>query len=214
MKWRWKAIAAAVAACSLLTLSGTAAADHDPYLMQHSSTGPAGGNGPVDPIDHYASRDGTRLWFRTTEPLVAEDSDTLLDLYERSAAGISLMSTGPTDDGTATAWSFLGHASADGTHVYFESLDRLTPDATEGSSNLYERVGAAINLIPGNHSFAGVAHDGSRVIVTSTAQLTPDDLDAAEDIYEWSGGTMTLVSTGPQAGGREHVPRHTHLHIR
>ena len=86
MKWRWKAVAAAVAACSLFTLSGTAAADHDPYLMQHSSTGPAGGNGPVDPIDHYASRDGTRLWFRTTEPLVAEDSDTLLDLYERSAA--------------------------------------------------------------------------------------------------------------------------------
>ena len=95
--------------------------------------------------------------------------------------------------------------------MYFESLDRLTPDATEGSSNLYERVGAAINLIPGNHAFAGVAHDGSRVIVTSTAQLTPDDLDAAEDIYEWSGGTMTLVSTGPQAGAANTFPA-THIY--
>ena len=130
----------------------------------------------------------------------------MLDLYERTAGGTSLLSTGPTDDGTATAWSFLGDASADGTHVYFESLDRLTPDATEGSSNLYERVGATTTLIPGNHPFAAVAHDGSRVIVTSTAQLTPDDLDAAEDIYEWSAGTMTLVSTGPQAGAANTFP--------
>ena len=185
MRWGRKALVATVAVCSFVTLFDQASADHDPYLMQHSSVGPAGGNGAFDPIDFYASRDGTRVWIRTKKPLVAEDTDTLLDLYERTAGGTSLLSTGPTDDGTATAWSFLGDASADGTHVYFESLDRLTPDATEGSSNLYERVGATTTLIPGNHQFAAVAHDGSRVIVTSTAQLTPDDLDAAEDIYEW-----------------------------
>ena len=190
-----------MALCLAMSVAGVVAANHEPFLLKHSSIGPAGGNGPNPVIDFYASQDGTRVWFRTAESLVPEDTDTLTDLYERHLGSTQLLSTGPSDDGTATAWSFTGDASRDGTHVYFVSLDKLTPDATEGVSNLYDRAGSSISLIP-EGDFVGASHDGGRVFVLSSSPLTPADTDlGGTDIFEWSSGSFTLISTGPASSG-------------
>jgi hypothetical protein len=196
-------VAIGVALCSSLSLVGAAPANHEPFLLQHSSIGPSGGNGPNAVVDFYAPEDGSRVWFRTAESLVPEDTDTLTDLYERRSGNTQLLSTGPSDDGTATAQSFLGHASPDGTHVYFTSLDKLTPDATEGASNLYDRAGPAITLIPTSWGgeFAGASDDGGRVFVVSSPPLTAEDTDAGRDIFEWSAGSFKLISTGPASTG-------------
>ena len=48
------------------------------------STGPAGGNGPVDTTFVRVSADGTRAFLVLSESLVSADTDTRADVYERS----------------------------------------------------------------------------------------------------------------------------------
>src|SRR4051812_6369122 len=52
--------------------------------------------GPDEPagqaLFRAASPDGTRVFFSTTEPLVAGDTDTASDVYERSAGNTTLLS--------------------------------------------------------------------------------------------------------------------------
>ena len=59
------------------------------------STGPAGGNGPQAAFFDAASDDGTKVFFDTQESLVASDTDTAYDVYQRSGGTTTLISTGP-----------------------------------------------------------------------------------------------------------------------
>ena len=65
-----------------------------------------------------------------------EDTDVLSDVYQRSGSATTLISAG-TSDGLHGA-SFAG-ASADGTHVFFTTDDKLVGADTDSSDDLYER---------------------------------------------------------------------------
>ena len=56
------------------------------------STGPAGGNGAAAALFGGASDDGTRVFFATNESLVAADTDSSQDVYERAAGVTTLLS--------------------------------------------------------------------------------------------------------------------------
>ena len=58
------------------------------------STGPQGGDGTAEALFGQASDDGSRVFFLTTESLVAEDTDSSGDIYERSGSSTTLISTG------------------------------------------------------------------------------------------------------------------------
>src|SRR3954453_18547496 len=71
------------------------AAFADDRVTERVSTGPLGGNAPVDTCDSATtarhtcrgvllSADGTTAVFTTEEQLTADDGDTLPDIYERS----------------------------------------------------------------------------------------------------------------------------------
>ncbi len=81
-----------------------------------------------------ASSDGTRVFFNTSEQLVAADTDGAFDVYERSGGATTLVSVGePTGNG-AFAAIFRG-ASGDGTRVFFETAEQLVAadtDAVDG----------------------------------------------------------------------------------
>ena len=59
------------------------------------STGSTGGNGASDAFFDGASDDGSRVFFDTDESLVAGDTDTAIDIYQRSGGTTTLVSTGP-----------------------------------------------------------------------------------------------------------------------
>ena len=75
-------------------LAAGAAGEHS--VLELVSTGPAGGNGAADSEFGGASSDGARVFFDTDESLVSADTDTQLDVYERSGGQTTLISTGPT----------------------------------------------------------------------------------------------------------------------
>ena len=185
------------------------------------STGPTGGGGSVDATFAGASADATRVFFRSWEHLVTGDEDTCFagqpeerpcfDLYERSGGTTTLISTGPNEAATQDQDPSYLDASADGTHVFFETQESLVTTDTDGGGtaigpfDIYERVGATTTLVSTstlnpnqqfNAQFGDVSEDGTRVFFRTQEQLTADDTDGGYDVFERSGGQTTRISRG------------------
>ncbi len=171
----------------------------------HLSIGPAGGNGNDD-FDYHAyfdgaSANGSKVWLHTDEALVASDTDTANDVYERVGAAITAISTGNAETG-----AYFDGASADGSRVFFDTMEALTGGDTDASTDIYERAGAATTLIStgpdgGNgaffSAFQDATSDGSKVFFHTSDSLVASDTDGAQDVYQRAAGTTTLISTGP-----------------
>jgi hypothetical protein len=172
------------------------------------STGPAGGNGSFNARFRGCSADGTRVFFTTREPLVASDTDTAIDIYERSGATTTLVSTGSTG-GNGDFDVVYKQISQDGTHVMFETGERLVAADTDSAVDLYERSGGSTTLVStgpagGNGAFDASFRDatpsGDHVYFETPETLTSADTDGSIDVYDRSGGSTALVSTGPAGG--------------
>jgi hypothetical protein len=174
-----------------------------------ASTGPAGGNGALSAFFAASSADGSRLLFVSDETLVAGDTDTARDLYERAAGATTLVSTGP-DGGNDDAFGVeSGDMSADGAVVFFKSEEQLVATDTDARGDVYKRTGGATTLVStgpdgGNGAFdvdlSAWSDDGSRAFMRTEEPLVAADTDAQPDIYERTGSTTTLLSTGPPGG--------------
>ena len=169
----------------------------------------AGGNGDYFATLAGASADGSRVWFRTEEPLLG-DGDGRADIYERAGGQTTLVSTGSPDDGDFEA-SFAG-ASRNGARVFFITDESLVDGDSDSVRDVYERASGQTTLIsrPGNGpsmaDFAGASSDGARVFFGTDESLVSGDEDSEWDVYERAGGQTALVSTGPAGGnGPLHV---------
>lgn len=176
------------------------------------SVGPNGGNGAFSVNQAQTTPDGSRLFFTTQESLVVTDTDASWDVYERSAGVTTLVSTGPTGGAGADNSTFIG-ASADGSRVYFSTVEALVASDTDASWDVFERTGGQTKIATqgpagGNGAFdvsggafgnRSVLYDGSFLFGTDE-RLAGVDTDDYVDIYEWDGLTTKLVSVG-SAGG-------------
>ena len=187
-------------------LAAGAAGEHS--VLELVSTGPAGGNGAPDSEFGGASSDGARVFFGTDESLVSTDTDTQLDVYERSGGQTTLISTGPiggNGDLPAGFWD----VSADGAHVFFSTREALVSADGDTAQDIYERSAGQTTLIStgsagGNDDLSaqleGLSSDGAHAFFLTEERLESGDTDTQWDVYERSGGQTTLVSTGPSGG--------------
>jgi hypothetical protein len=77
--------------------------------------------------------DLSRIVFQTAQPLVAEDTDTFVDVYEHTADGIKLVSNGPSDADVLGAG-----VSPNGEDVYLQTFATLLPeDGDQGQQDVY-----------------------------------------------------------------------------
>jgi hypothetical protein len=107
------------------------------------STGPLGGSSPQNAFFAGASDDGSRVFFKTDETLVADDSDGgYTDVYEHSGAGTTLVSIGPAGGYRHLLASF-GGSSQDGRRVFFSSAEKLVGSDTDDSQDVYSSVPSA-----------------------------------------------------------------------
>ena len=170
-----------------------------PTGVADPNTGAAGYGG--------VSRDGSRVFFGSTEKLTSDDTDTnRYDVYERSGGTTKLVSVGSGAPDTTSSVQFVG-SNEDGSRVFFNSTEAIAPDDNDTSrSDVYERSGGTTKLLsaptgvadPNSGPADGVhlSHDGSRVFFQTNQKLTPNDTDANRyDLYERSGGTTTLITT-------------------
>jgi hypothetical protein len=173
------------------------------------SVGPAGGNGPNDAFAVWASADGTRVVFKTSESLVSADTDGMPDVYQRAGGQTTLISTGPAG-GNGAFVAFSVGASADATRLLFWTAESMVSADTDTAMDLYERAGGQTTLISTGPTGANApvdafpsreSADGTRVFFATAGSLVSADTDTDFDIYERTGGNTTLVSTGPAASG-------------
>ena len=100
------------------------------------STGTTGGNGAFDASLGGASRDGSRVMIETAEKLMASDTDSFTDIYERYAGTTTHISIG-TSGGNAAIPAFYDGVSTDGVRVFFDTRESLLPGDTDTARDLY-----------------------------------------------------------------------------
>jgi hypothetical protein len=101
--------------------------------------------------------------------------------------------------------AIYGGASADGSHVFFTTLEQLVPADTDSSYDVYERFNGVTSLVsagavngngPHDAYFSGVSADGLHVYFQTAEKLVSADTDNVVDVYERFNGVTTQVSTG------------------
>ena len=121
-------------------LAADADADIDVYDSAGAttlvSTGPAGGNGALDAFFAAVSDNGARIFFTTAESLVATDTDSRTDVYERVGGATTQVSSGPAGGNGAFNVSFAA-ASADGSTAIFTTVERLAAADTDSVADVY-----------------------------------------------------------------------------
>ena len=172
------------------------------------------GNAAFHAAYNANSQDGSRVFFSTTESLAAGDSDSQLDIYQRSGGTTTRISTGTAGGNGAFGAAFQG-ISADGTRVFFETFEKLeNPPDTDSQRDVYQRLGSATTLVSigttgGNGAIPAFydanSLDGTRVFFSTAEKLeNPPDTDSVNDVYERFSG-VSVISIGPN-GGNAAVP--------
>lgn len=176
------------------------------------------GNGASPAFFQGASADGSKAIFTSAESLVSADTDAESDLYERNltSAETKLVSTpGPGPEACPVGKNCEpanSGISADGSHVFFETNERVAAPDSDQSQDVYDWSGGTASLVSvgltggngaANALFEGSSADGSEVFFATGEKLIATDTDAVQDVYVRIGGTTTeLVSAGdPSCAG-------------
>jgi hypothetical protein len=142
------------------------------------------------------SADAGRVLFRTSEPLVPEDSDTHADVYERQGAVTRLISGGPLAGGPDSADAVVLTGARDGSRWLFATSEPLTADDTDTHLDYYEHSDGELALVTTGPRAGGadsasatlryLTHDATRLLFSTDEPLVEADGDLHEDLYRAS----------------------------
>ncbi len=175
------------------------------------STGSGTGNGAFGASFVDVNAAGTRVLFDTREQMVSsDDTDSNLDIYERSSGATTRISAAAIG-GNAAFDAFYAGSSDDGTRVFFHTREPLMGTDSDTAFDVYERdvPGSATTRTStgaggGNGAFDSllqfVSSNGTRAIFETSESLHGSDSDAQTDVYERTSGTTNLLSQGTQTG--------------
>jgi hypothetical protein len=179
------------------------------------SIGPQGGTALLEAAYAGSTPEGSTVWFTTQEKLVAGDTDSATDVYEREGGVTTQISTGANGNFPA----FFEGASLTGNRVFYSTNESMLAGDTDAFRDIYERSNGNTTQIsvgpnggsgPYQASFGGVSLDGTRVFFQTREPLVSGDTDGAcpdtsepplfillcNDVYERTGSTTTWISSG------------------
>ena len=193
-----------------LTLGGLqSSASADSRQTDLQSFGAIGGNGAFGVTYGGISQDGTKVFFTSSEQLVAADTDTAVDLYQRAAGVTTRLSAGPAGGNSSLDNAIFDGSSTDGSIVYFSTTEPLTTGDTDDFRDVYRASGGTTTLMSvgptgGNGAidafYLGNSDDGGTLFFDTIERLTSDDTDSFQDVYQGAGGATTRLTTGPAGG--------------
>jgi len=192
----------------------------DVYLRSGGVTTLLSGGGSPSrgavPFITGVSRDGRRVFFTLSDPLLPHDTNSQDDTYRWEAGSLTIETVGPQGE-VAPGGAFPGAlVDPDGEHLLFQTGSSLVPEDLDAEADVYERTGGTTRLVsvgptggngPRGASIAGISGDGSHVFFSTEDALVAPDGDTRRDLYVRANGVTTLISTGPLAGNAD-LPVH------
>ena len=140
---------------------------------------PGSGNFEVD--NHWATPDGSRVFYETEEPVVATDTDTRRDVYENTGGVVSQVSKGNSPFNS----DFRG-VTDDGLRVFWESLGPGTPDDTDAGFDVFvSSIGPPTNTGPA--VISGTPAPGQTLTCSAGTWL-----EASSFAYQWYRGGVPI----------------------
>src|SRR4051812_24756393 len=203
-------LAVLAAALALLVPATASAADRVLDLL------PVGTN--VSVLFEGESADGSRVFVQTTEALVPEDGDSMVDLYEivNGAPPVLLSDRVQPGPDALDGQAKFKAASPDGTHVFFATTEPLVAADTDTADDIYDRSAGTTTLLSDRVQtgpdaeeavfFEGASPDRTRLVFRTNEAILTQDGDPVSDLYQYSGGTTTMLSDRVQAGADEPKP--------
>ncbi len=168
------------------------------------SQGQINGNGAFAAFFAGASSDGSKVFFDTDEQLVSGDTDSSIDVYERSGGTTTRVSQGQINGNGAFGAGFSG-ASSDGSKVFFSTGEKLverrhrrratTSTSAPGGRRPRSPRGRS-TATSATRSTSAAPRATAKVFFLTYEPLVSGDTDGNCDVYERSGGTTTRVSQG------------------
>ncbi|HKF83548.1 MAG TPA: hypothetical protein VKB23_11370 [Solirubrobacterales bacterium] len=174
----------------LATSEGLAPGDsdgaNDIYQRFEGSTTLISAGTEVKPASFAAaSRDGTHVFFTTSESLVEADVNQATDVYAWQGGAPQLITSG------TCCGSNFGAATPSGEAVVFTTTEALAAGDSDEAADVYEQAvaGGEPVLVSGGGAssasarFNRVSADGDRIFFTTDEALAPQDFDGDDDIY-------------------------------
>jgi len=162
----------------------------------------AGADGGANISIALTNKETTRVFFRSTEPLVAADTDTQQDVYERSGGQTTLLSdrqqAGPDENQVINSQTH----SEDGSQVLFTIAEQLVDEDNDAVLDVYW---ASTGAVPPPDSPA-TAIDDAKTVAEDAGSTTVDvrdndtDPDATKDLVtaetDGAHGTVAITNAG------------------
>jgi hypothetical protein len=144
------------------------------------------------------SADGTRVFFDTPDPLVAQDTNGRRDVYEWEDGTIHLISSGSSGED-----SFYLDSSSSGGDVFFATGEGLVSGDTDGAYDVYDA------RIPRPGDSAPPSQAPCKGSVCQGPPSVPQLLGApASETFAGTGNVNPSVQAKAKAKPRSHAPRH------
>jgi hypothetical protein len=169
------------------------------------SAGQINGNGAFFAQFAGNSADGSKVWFETSESLVAGDTDSKQDVYQRASGTTTEISSG-----IGAFDAFFDASSTDGSRVFYSTSEAVLGGDTDSSNDVYQVTGGTTSLISTGTTnggafsafFEGSSQDGTKVFFRTAEKVETSDTDSSQDVWQRSGGTTTTqISTGTTSNG-------------
>jgi uncharacterized repeat protein (TIGR01451 family) len=170
----------------------------DGTRLVSKADGGAGDSVGVEVFGRFgASASGARALFQTRGSLVPADTDTAVDVYERSNGHTTLVSRGAAGgnaeiDATLPSGLVVNDVSRDGKRVFFLTAEPLVSADTDSAVDVYEWYDGNVGVLSvgptgGNGNFnvylARASADGSRAFFGTDESLVAEDNNGASDVY-------------------------------
>ena len=176
---------------------GDGDATTDVYMNLGGTITQISGTGNQSATFAATSTDGSRAFFTTEEDVAGTtDADGVLDAFRYEGGARTLITVNTTQAATFNA------ISADGSIVFFSTLESLTGGDGDGVSNdIYKRQGTDTTLMSApdatihNSNLVDASADGGQIVFSTREPLVgSEDTLTSDDLYRSNGTTRTLLT--------------------
>jgi hypothetical protein len=143
------------------------------------------------------TEDGSTIYFTTETPLVEEDRNPVMDVYQWRDGSLTLITSGAT----AATRSYLYEVTPSGRDVFILTADRLAPSDTDDLYDIYDaRVGGGFDLPHSTEPCRGDGCQGVGAPGPMPPAIASAGIDGLGNSHVGRPGTFTIKAPGRVRG--------------